>query len=552
MPRLPAPEDYGVSTPRPSRGVTEISPVQGRPDLATGKAMIDIGTMMQQEAEKVDEAVALDALNQLQAKHLDLTYGDNGFTKLQGKQVVDRPITKEYSDQVTQFSDSLAATISSPAARAKFQHAAASANNHFKQKLFVHSAGQIEKMQEDSFKGSVVNAESKALLEGPYAAVQEILPVLEGAIQRTGMDAEKADAFRKETLGRIYSAGIQGLLKLDGKSAEAKQVLEDAKPWMTAQQVEHFAGLVKTQNDYDMADSWVAQARAENLTATQAYDKFKQLGKGNKEAVETARGQYEHYIALKQKEIQETAGVAENVFASNGMNSTAMKMAMKTPEFMALPPSEQAKRREHWTQAVRATTTFGQHQEAYWEARKLEDPETMVAFMNLSNSPETLATYSDGQLLGTFLPIFGKQGTAKIIAFKHQAASAAKGFKIPDTLINQAIPEPLQKATGDTEVMQRNRFKGLVSENLMDWKLANPGKVPSQEEQDAIVRSALDKVQAPGVFGMYFGGSKTPVYEIKPMPPGYFEKLQSKAPGITRARALELWSRDPQYKEMYK
>ena len=98
MPRLPAPEDFGMTTPRPSRGVTEVSPVTVRPDLATGKALSDIGLLMQQEAEKVDEAVALDSLNKLQEKHLELTYGEQGYTKLQGTQMTERPVVREYSD----------------------------------------------------------------------------------------------------------------------------------------------------------------------------------------------------------------------------------------------------------------------------------------------------------------------------------------------------------------------------------------------------------------------------------------------------------------------
>ena len=100
MPRLPSAPDYPTGNPTPTRGLTQVDAVRETPDLATGRVISGIGGMMQAEAEKLDETVALDALNQLQNKQLDLTYGENGFTKLQGKGVIDGKITSEYPAQL--------------------------------------------------------------------------------------------------------------------------------------------------------------------------------------------------------------------------------------------------------------------------------------------------------------------------------------------------------------------------------------------------------------------------------------------------------------------
>ena len=190
MARLPAPEDYGLRTPQPSRAVTDISPVRESPDMLTGKVMQDIGLMMQQEAEKLDDTVATDALNKLQEKQLDLTYGDDGFTKVLGGGVIKRPITTEYAEKIKRETEALGAGIGSTAARTKFQQHAAAANRGFTQKLFVHAAEQTDKYRTDTANAGVLVGAQMAKAGDVMSGLAKATPIVEAEIAR--LEAELA------------------------------------------------------------------------------------------------------------------------------------------------------------------------------------------------------------------------------------------------------------------------------------------------------------------------------------------------------------------------
>lgn len=542
MAKLPAPEDYGMSAPRPTRSVTEVSPTRIAPDLATGKVLMSFGEMMQDEANKLDETVALDALNQLQSKQLDLTYGDNGFTKVQGKGVIDRKITAEFPTQLQQEVERLQGTIGSASARAKFQAQANNVVMGFKRGVYSHAAKETETFHQQTFKGSVSNA-VKAAEQGAFTdGISNVLPIVEAEIQRQGVAGEAADALRREALGPVYSAGVKQLL-VAGQSGAAKDLLENSKPYMTPQQVEHFSGMVKTQSDYDMAGTWVNEARAKGMKPVEAYDFFREKGAGNKDAVEAARGQFEHYAALKAKEDAEGAAPLMLNFHGQGANYSAKSAVVKSAAFINAKPEVQVKLLDYMEGHARSTLTFGQSQQDRAERKKMEDPEVLIAFQNLADSPENLMAYSDAHLQGAYLPILGPQLTAKIVAYKKQVERETTHFKIEQKLIDQALPTSLQQAKGDQEQAQKKRFNGLVTEGLIDWKLQNPGKLPSQEEQNRIVEQASRNVQQAGT---WWGTNTTPAYQVKPVPEDFRKQARDAAAKggkqISESRILELWA----------
>lgn len=543
MPRLPAPEDFGMSAPRASRGVTEISPVVGRPDLATGKAMQDIGALMQQEAEKLDETVALDALNQLQNKQLDLTYGDNGFTKVQGKGVIDRKITAEFPTQLQTEAERLAGTINSPRARAAFEARAGGVMRGFKANVYTHAAKETETYQQQAFQGAVATG-VKAAEAGDFAAgVSHVLPVLEAEIARRQLPQDAADDLRRETLGAVYSTGITKALT-DGRPAEAKALLETASPWMTPKQTEHFGKMVKEQTSYDKAGQLADYARASGMTEAEAYTYFRKEAAGDKDTAETAKGIFGQYRAMQDRDDAKTLAPLQLTFLEQGGNFAAQAKIIKSPGYINAPERVQVQIRDYMTSHARAMQSFGRSEEAYWENKKATDPEVLVAFGNIANSPETLVQYDDAQLQVAMLPVLGKVMTSKLLQYKHQVAGEAQKFKIPKDLVEQAMPPELQKPKTGVQAQQKDRFDGLVTEGLMDWKLANPGKQPDQQQQKEIIAAAARQISTPG---MIFGTNEYPAYAFKPMPNDFIEAAQTKAQAsrgrkLTQTELQNLWA----------
>lgn len=249
MPRLPAPEDFGVSAPRPSRGVTDISPVQVQADLATGAAMGKFADLIKQESDRLDETVALDAMNQLREKRTELTYGDDGFTKLQGGAVVKRKVTDEYPEKLKAQIEALGAGISSPAARMRFQQAANAQLADLRKDVYVHVAAQTDVYNTNTFNKAIEQFVQKASYGNTWEALTDAAPLIEREIQRHGyVDPVEITGFKQEIYGRIHAGAIDGMLQ-GGKATEAAAYLTANREAMTKAQLDRYGPKLKTASD---------------------------------------------------------------------------------------------------------------------------------------------------------------------------------------------------------------------------------------------------------------------------------------------------------------
>lgn len=547
MPRLPAPEDYGLSTPRPSRGVTEISPVQVRPDLATGKAMQDIGALMQQEAEKLDETVALDALNQLQNKKLELTYGDNGFSKIQGKGVIDGKITNTFPAQLQNEITRLEGTIGSQGAKLKFQTQASGLLRQFKAGVYTHAAKETETFNIATDNAQVETARTMAFngdLKGAEAYASQALARV---IARQGLEGEAATEAARKAMGPVYAAAIDGALKA-GKSGEALAIFEASKGAMTEAQIEKYSNQIKTKNDYVRGLEISAQVKGEGLSGSKAVARIQELAAGNKEMAENARIDFEHKVALDKVDLQNTLGEVEKVFQDGGFSYKSMQQAMQTDAFTKLPLHEQAKIRKQMKAEAEHTITFGQHQQAYWDARRLENPERMAEYMALLDNPTALMAYTDGQIL-TMREAYGREAVTRLLALKHQTKTHADKFSIPKDFVEAAMPPEIRKPKTPVDTLRRDRFEVIVKESLKDWQLANPGAIPDETAQKTILESAGAKVTATNRW--LPGSDQYPAYQFKP-PTTEFEAAaqkivqEKKGRRATPAEVQDLWRQQPE------
>jgi hypothetical protein len=107
-----------------------------------------------------------------------------------------------------------------------------------------------------------------------------------------------------------------------------------------------------------------------------------------------------------------------------------------------------------------------------------------------------------------------------------------------------AIPPDLLKKNKKDDLYA---YKGYTTRLLLEWKDANPGKVPTTEEQLAILRSGAKEyvVDRP----WYTGGDVTKkAYQMLPMPRDFssqasavFSRKTGRQP--TQQELLDLWSK---------
>ena len=482
---------------------------------------------------------AQDALNQLEEKHLELTYGDDGYAKLQGKQVVDRGITKEYPEKIKQITEGLSAKISSQAGRAKFMSAAGRANIGFNRGVLTHSAGQIEKMQDDAFTGAVKNAQTLAAIEGPHAAVSSILPVLETTIVRRGLAPEAADALRKDVLGGAYAAGINGLLKSD-RSVEAQAVLEDAKPWMTAAQIEHFGGVVKSKRDWEVGNDLAKEAealRASGKTAKEVESWLADKTKNNKEAYAAAQTVWTQLQQATREAAQEQQGAFNKQFWLRPTRAT-MTSIMSSTEFLSLPKSAQGTITEHMVKGL-------EHEDAVARARRSEafsTPQAFSTFLNVMSSTDLARMPEDG--IWGLAPVIGPQNVMRILAEQKSQLSGTARFHIDPKIVQDAMPPGI--VTGPANKDKRDAFNGIIAVELRDWKTNNPGKTPTEQEQSAIIRRASQEYT---INRKYWFDTTVKAYELLPMPAEFEAQataaLRARRRPVTPEALREAWAQQP-------
>lgn len=533
MPRLPAPEDYGTSIPRPTRGFVDLPNVQ--PDLYTGKVMAGIGVMMEQEAEKIDDALAQDALNQLQDQQLDLTYGDNGFTKLQGTQVTDRPVVQEYSDKMRITTEGLAAKINSPRVKQKFQLAAADVTRGFKQKLAFHTTAQVEKIKEQAFFGGAATAQRMAGEGDLDGAVKHMAPLLAAAVAEKGLTGDAAAMFARETMGAVYAANISKLVDTD-RTTEAKAVFEANKGLMTEAQVKAGEKLIKDRSDYTGGVALSREAEALGLTGKKAFDYIVEKAGDNKNLMTTAKGLFQESERLIVSDAQETTGgILANFYQAGATHKaaadarTAMNKANVPARFRDNVESALLSGTRSTEANYRSAKAFDRAEEQRENLAWIEDPAKVETFNNLMGNPDGLVQYTENQLLGFAIPAMGKPAAMQLVKERKRFMSENTKVRFTEGDIKAGIPTTLQQTKTEAEKMQRARLEAMMHRGLSEWKDKHPGTVPTVEEKNQIMVDAAGEWRR--IDEGLFTAKLAPGYKIEPgekaVPSAFYKAAQA-------------------------
>lgn len=178
MAKLPSIEDLGqrpslsvgggITTIRDSKRVSED---EGRAMMQLGEAISktgqNIGHVVEQEAERLDTSRAEDATNKLQEKRLDLTYGkENGFTNLNGRDAVEKPIYTDWTKRFDSEADSIEATLGNDRQKEKFRHRRGLLRSAYQGDIMKYAASESDKYQASVYK-STLDTETRNIGANP-------------------------------------------------------------------------------------------------------------------------------------------------------------------------------------------------------------------------------------------------------------------------------------------------------------------------------------------------------------------------------------------------
>lgn len=246
MPRMPKAEDIRRLTPQPVTDTANYDPTIISKSLqGAGDRMFMSGAFVKQESERLAALQAEDAwLTKGQPFLNELTYGDNGYLKIQGSNALNQPLVNNYADQAKAHFESVEASLPNEIAKMHFRRNAAQAMPVFSAGIYKHQYQQSEIVADTNFKGMVSNSENEAALNYKTPArIDSLISRMnatligddekEGYFQRKGItdDAARSSIVSK-TIGGIVSSAIRGA-HANGDAPLAAHYLNVGKQYMT-------------------------------------------------------------------------------------------------------------------------------------------------------------------------------------------------------------------------------------------------------------------------------------------------------------------------------
>ena len=566
MPRLPVPEDYQLKPPHSLRDVTDISPVQVRPDLATGKVLSDLGQMIEQETAKVDDVVTQDALNKLKEKRAELTYGDSGFTKLKSGDAVKTPMVTTFGDRLNAEMESLSAGLNSPRAKLKFQQHAAQEMTGYKTDVMRHQATELEHFSQATFAGTMTNigdatvrgasataaeaavnpgglAEQPALLATRQAANDAI----QAEVARRGLSGPAADMFRQIEFGKITDNVVKQLMT-DNRSPQAMEYLKTAydKGEIAQNQYEQFSKEVKRKASWEQGSELAAQA-TEKLKAgekkTDIEEWLRKETKGNEDAYNSAQKVWTQFQQAQTQ--QEHADVGAYLGPFYAKPTSANRNAIEQQMLNArVPPTVSGRVLQAMDAEIRTLVHYGK----FLQNESYSSPEVLQKVTDTMNRAD-FASIPQPVLWGMGREI-GGQHARLLASAQHEMITQGRRFQIDSKVVTGFLPPEL-RGPGMENKAETAAFRSLVDIATEDWKARpeNKGKIPDERQQREIMRGATQEyaVNRPGWFLGWKSDDKVKAYELRPVPVDFEDKLQAGArakglPPLSRARIQEAWA----------
>jgi hypothetical protein len=398
---------------------------------------------------------------------------------------------QEYSGKMSMITEGLAAQISNPKVKQKFQLAAADVNRGFKQKLVMHTTGQVEKIKEQAFTGSLATATRMAGEGDLDGALKHFTPMLGAAIAEKGLVGDAAAAFARETMGAVYSANISKLLDSD-RPLEAKAALEAGKGLMTDKQIAGFSKQIKSDVAWVRGDDMVRSLMAEGKTTSEIEAAVSAEAKktGDKSFYDSAYHTLGNITAVRTKTYAENADKAQDE-----INRGKPWSKIRSKWLDSMDPSVVAA----FDQRAKALAKEGSVKtdfEAYYGLTKMSPEE----FAKVD-----LRTYAAKLSEGNLRELADRQG--KILN------KDEKAIRDTVTLSQQLSTAHNLLGLGDGSRKKKGMFDEYVITNVRAAEKAKGDKPLTDDEREVIIKRGM--IKSSGIFGgtLYAEVAGTPAAE---------------------------------------
>ena len=447
-----------------------------------------------------DQVAAEGAINKLRGAQLDLSQGPKGFMNVQGEDAVNRPLLKEYGDQMDQARQDLADGLPSDRARKMFLRRADMVDYEFKNHLTNHIIQQKAASAEQTYRGGVaVETQNAAANYFDPAATATAAVRIEGLVnqeaERLGWTPEIKAAQLSQRLSTLHEAVIRAQVDSDPMGAKAYyDVHKDEIAGTARPEIEH---VLKAAGAQQAGQAFADQVFGSGMTDAEMRAKAReQFGPGEPEK----RAQALSAIDQRIREREENQRATEKEAAD-----TAWKVFEQTHDVTKIAPSVWAAMNGKEAEALKKYAkqeASGQAVPTNWDTyttlrEMAENEPKKFQQLDLRQYYSDLAPADRHGLLSLQGSIAKNEDT---VTYKHQLDVARGQLKLGNT------PEDKNKWS---------QFVSMIDSAISDEQNAQGGKKLNQDERQKVIDRMMIQGTVPGrLFGNLFGGTGRPYYQV--------------------------------------
>lgn len=520
MATLPTRENIQGVGLRPSTNVASyqagaLSAAEGRTGEIISRAGAELSQMAAEEQAKIDRTVDADRTTKLMEYELEAT---KAYQASKGGDVLATDYHTTSQNAYKAKIDELSADLT-PAQKQAFEQTAKRRAVQFDAGRYSYAVGEADRFKEIQYKDRIRVLGDTAAQS--YADPQKLSDTILGVqiavaqrLQERGLAGDKdvVESETKAATAGVYGQAIeQALVYQDTVGANA--LYARVAPLLTTDQQQAFQSRLKPANDFAEGQKLAVEAHdmlasGKSMVEIELSLTKKATTPGAYNAAQTIFTNMQQ-AAVKQD--AEKRGTVLEAFSRLGADGMAMAAVLASPEYGKLTEAQQGEisnfMRENAEQAdqrikteqrqviqdQRSAISFS-HEQQRWadyesdkqkEAKSFEQLGKMLAVME---SPD-FAKMSRNELWAK-APEVGKENVVRLLSEQANLLNGAKKAQIDPDILNAAVPKKLWDKGEKDKLMA---FKGFIQAGLDDWKQANPGKVPTPDDQRRIANSANAK-----------------------------------------------------------
>jgi hypothetical protein len=510
--KLPDLQEQARPTPTPAGGVAKYQPEDLGAAMAPGMAMSSVATDLGNEAAqwlakeklRADTMMVEDATTKLRAAQQDMKMGKQGFINIKGIDAVQKPLLQDYTKQFKDVADDLASNLT-PDQQLLFRKRADVYGLEHRGEIMNHVMKEGDHAEAQGVEARINGEKSRA--ESSWnngAAVATSIASIEGVIQQFGQargwseDAIKED--QKRQRGDVGASVVVRAIA-SGNLDYAKEMLTKFTLDMGAEK----ASTLKKQIEVGDKQAKVLTYSDEVFATVNGYK-----AQMKKVQEDFAAGTIDAATRIgAEQRIDHKRAVGEQMKndGDKAMMGAAQEWVMKNAgkSVMEMPPNLYAwsKNSGHLAALDSFATREGRPGERVKELQvrgqmmndAAADPDTFIAEFKRTGFADRMELGANG--------IKEMQNVAQAMI----AGNGKYKSEFDQKIMQDAIPkELLSKSNQD----KRDAFVGLQHEAMITWRKANPGKIPTIEDQKQVARSANAEYIDVGLWN-----TKAKAYELK-------------------------------------